>query len=145
MVKQTQCKKGQSWDMGTRKPWTNWRPSPNNLPYTLDPEWLHSSTSLKHLPYNIHEIKLLLIWEMSHHFWFPPCVALTVNCVLEHSVNIAHSSQASELLRAHLRVHLHVPVHKFASITTQIQWVPLPVQRRACYLWEAIHLVIYFS
>ena len=100
MVKQTQCKKGQSWDMGTRKPWANWRPLPNNLPYTLDPKWLHSSTSLKHLPYNIHEIKPILIWKMPHHFWFPPCVALTVNCVLQHSVNIVHSSQASELLRA---------------------------------------------
>lgn len=114
MVKQTQRKKGQSWDMVTRKPWTNWRPLPNNLPYTLDPKWLHSSTSLKHLPYNICEVKLILTWEVSHHFWFLPCVALTVNCVLVHGVNTAHSSQASELLRAASR--------SFACSCTQV-WI----------------------
>ena len=144
MVKQTQCKKGQSWDMGTRKPWTNWRPLPNNLPYTLDPKRLHSSTSLKHLPYNIHEVKLILTWEMSHHFWFPPCVALTVNCVLEHGGNIAHVAK-QVCFWEQPTVHLHVHVHKFESIKTQIQWVPFPVQRRAWYLWEVIHSAIHFS
>ena len=34
------------------------------------------------------------------YFWFPLCVPLMVNCGLEHSLNIAHSTQASELLRS---------------------------------------------
>lgn len=55
---------------------------------------------------------------MSHHLWFLLCVLQLVNRVLEQDLNISHSSQASELLRS--TIHLHVHSHEPKSINTQI-------------------------